>query len=120
MASTIQFKRGSSAKWKELNLVLAAGEPGYDTTTGRIKVGDGVTAWNDLLYQDELAVVSKATRFEFPSYGKTNTLYKDETAHQLYQWVADDSGQSGHYEVVGTENVIDITIINGGDANGTT
>ncbi|WP_254126749.1 hypothetical protein [Aquihabitans sp. G128] len=28
--------------------MLAAGEPGYETDTGVLKIGDGTTAWNDL------------------------------------------------------------------------
>lgn len=48
--TTFQFKRGSAAKWAELNLVLAAGEPGFELDTGRLKIGDGVRAWQDLPY----------------------------------------------------------------------
>lgn len=46
----IQFRRNSSVEWTSLNPVLAAGEPGYETDTGKVKVGDGVTAWNQLVY----------------------------------------------------------------------
>ena len=31
MATTIQLKRATTARWAELNYVLAAGEPGYVT-----------------------------------------------------------------------------------------
>jgi hypothetical protein len=118
--AVIQFKRGSSQRWKELNPVLAVGEPGYDIDKGRLKIGDGITPWNDLLFQDEQAVVSRHDRFSFPSYGKTNTIYKDESAGTLYQWIVDEDNPSGGYEVLGTEGVLDITTINGGNANGTT
>lgn len=107
----IQFKRGTSARWKELDPILASGEPGFDTTEGRMKIGDGVTPWSKLLFQDEKAVVSKPERLQFPSFGKENTIYKDETAGQLYQW------KDGQYHIIGTEGVIDITLINGGTAN---
>lgn len=110
----IQFKRGSSARWAELNPILQDGEPGYDTDKGRLKIGDGVTPWNDLLFQDEKAVVSRVNKFSFPSFGKENTIYKDETASQLYQWV------NGQYKIIGTEGVLDVEQINGGNANGTT
>ncbi len=33
-----------------MNPTLAAGEPGYETDTGKIKFGDGTTAWNSLAY----------------------------------------------------------------------
>ena len=75
MAMTIQFKRGTSARWEELNPILAEGEPGYDLDKGRIKIGNGITPWSELPFQDEHAVVSKDTIYEFPSYGKVNTIY---------------------------------------------
>lgn len=44
----IQVRRGTTAEWAAENPVLAAGEPGVDVDTGRFKVGDGVTPWEDL------------------------------------------------------------------------
>jgi hypothetical protein len=44
----IQFKRGSTQDWETANPVLLPGTPGYDTTTGVLKVGDGVKAWKDM------------------------------------------------------------------------
>jgi hypothetical protein len=113
MANTIQFKRGTSEAWSRVNPILEIGEPGYDTDKKRIKVGDGVTPWNDLLFQDEFAVVSRSTWLEFPSYGKANTIYKDETTKQLYYWDTDFS----KYEKLIVEGSLDISIIYGGNAN---
>lgn len=48
--STIKLKRYPSATWTANNPVLADGEPGVELDTNRIKVGDNVTAWNDLPY----------------------------------------------------------------------
>tara|TARA_B100000902_G_scaffold203185_1_gene193752 strand:+ start:1258 stop:2535 length:1278 start_codon:yes stop_codon:yes gene_type:complete len=50
MAVTLQIRRGTAAQWTAANTVLAAGEQGYETDTGFIKVGDGTTAWNALAY----------------------------------------------------------------------
>lgn len=50
MAIRIQLRRDSASNWASANPVLALGEPGYDTTGGKLKVGDGVTVWNDLPY----------------------------------------------------------------------
>lgn len=118
--AVIQFKRATSARWEELDPVLAEGEPGYDITEGRIKIGDGIHHWKELLFQDEKAVVSRESRFAFPAYGKANTLYKDESAGQLYQWIVDEVNPSGRYQIIGTEGVLDVTQIYGGNANGTT
>lgn len=41
--------RGTTADWAAVAPVtLAAGHTGADTTTGRVKLGDGVTAWSKL------------------------------------------------------------------------
>lgn len=50
MANIIQHVRGTAAAWTAANPVLAAGEIGVETDTGRIKVGNGTTAWNSLSY----------------------------------------------------------------------
>lgn len=50
--STIQFRRGSAAEWTSINPVLRDGEPGWDKTNKKFKVGDGITSWNNLPYQE--------------------------------------------------------------------
>jgi hypothetical protein len=47
-----QFKlrRDLSHRWIKINPVLAEGEPGYETDTGKFKVGTGHTSWTDLPY----------------------------------------------------------------------
>lgn len=50
MANRIQLRRGTAAQWTAANPVLAQGEPGIETNTGKQKFGDGVTAWNFLPY----------------------------------------------------------------------
>lgn len=44
----IRVRRGTTAEWADANPVLAAGEPGYDTTTETFKVGNGVDQWTNL------------------------------------------------------------------------
>lgn len=46
----IQLRRGTAADWTAVNPVLAAGEPGYETDTGFLKVGNGTAAWAALPY----------------------------------------------------------------------
>jgi Major tropism determinant N-terminal domain len=46
----IKLRRDTAANWSSANPVLALGEPGYDTTNNKLKVGDGTTAWNSLDY----------------------------------------------------------------------
>jgi len=51
----IQVRRGSSTQWESAaesigNGILYQGELGYETNTGRFKIGDGSTAWSSLPY----------------------------------------------------------------------
>ena len=50
--STILLHRGEAAAWKKNNPVLECGEPGFEIDTGKLKIGDGERAWNDLEYFD--------------------------------------------------------------------
>ena len=50
MANTIQIKRGTAAALTSANPTLAAGEPCIESNTGRLKIGDGSTAWTSLGY----------------------------------------------------------------------
>lgn len=46
--TVIRLRRGTTAQWADADPVLAAGEPGFDTTAGTLKVGDGTAAWSEL------------------------------------------------------------------------
>jgi len=45
-----QLRRDTSSNWTAANPILYAGEPGVETNTGQIKVGDGARNWNALPY----------------------------------------------------------------------
>ena len=44
------FKVNTRSQWAAQNPVLMAGEPGLETQTSNLKIGDGRTAWNQLPY----------------------------------------------------------------------
>lgn len=46
----LAFRRDTAANWTATNPTLAAGEPGFESNTGKFKIGDGATAWNALAY----------------------------------------------------------------------
>jgi len=48
MATLIQLRRGTREQWFEHNPVLALGEPGFETDTKILRIGDGVTAFANL------------------------------------------------------------------------
>ena len=50
MAIPLQLRRGTAAQWSAANPILLDGEVGVDKTSNKIKIGDGVTSWNNLAY----------------------------------------------------------------------
>jgi len=48
------MRRGLSTQWTAANTVLAAGEWGYETDTGLLKVGNGTSGWNALPYYNTI------------------------------------------------------------------
>lgn len=50
MAKRIQLRRGVAVDWVLSNPILAIGEPGFETDTNKLKIGDGSTEWNSLSY----------------------------------------------------------------------
>ena len=50
MSVRFQNKRDTAANWTSNDPVLLEGEFGYETDTGKLKIGDGTTAWTSLSY----------------------------------------------------------------------
>lgn len=46
----LSAKRATADEWTAENPTLAEGEIGLERDTGKLKIGDGLTAWNDLDY----------------------------------------------------------------------
>lgn len=112
----LQLKRATAERWQEVNPVLAVGEPGFEYTTNKLKIGDGVLPWNELPYLNEEHVVNAQTHYDFPSIGKPNVIYKAESEQQVYQW---NSTKLAYEPLnVSSGSVLDINLINGGNANG--
>ncbi len=57
MASQIKLRRDTATNWTATNPVLGAGEPGWDTTNNKLKIGNGTAAWNSLPYFDDKETV---------------------------------------------------------------
>ncbi len=53
VAKKLQLRRDTAANWASNNPLLLAGEPGVETDTGKLKIGDGVRRWNALPYVSE-------------------------------------------------------------------
>ena len=73
----IKLRRDTAANWSNIanNPILASGEPGYETDTGRLKIGDGSTAWNSLSYfDDQETVLSAVSQHIVPDSDNTYDL----------------------------------------------
>lgn len=46
----ILIRRDLAANWIAANPILSDGEIGYEKDTKKMKIGDGITAWNSLAY----------------------------------------------------------------------
>lgn len=62
MATTIKLRRDLAATWASKNPIPAAGEPCFETDTGKLKIGDGSTAYNSLHYVCELELAGKVDK----------------------------------------------------------
>ena len=100
--TTFLLKRGTAERWKELNLVLQQGEPGFEYDTGLLKIGNGVTPWNELEYTNKF-IYSVDTKSALPYTGNAKFIYKVLDEKLLYQW----NPQLSSYEPLG---VVDLPL----------
>ena len=83
MAVQIQSRRDTAANWTTNDPTLAAGEIGLETDTGKLKIGDGATAWTALNYidsavsHDSIADVSADDHHVAFVKGDADLLYGD-------------------------------------------
>ena len=50
MTTRIKLRRDTATNWSNSNPILSLAEPGVETDTNKMKMGDGTSAWNDLIY----------------------------------------------------------------------
>jgi hypothetical protein len=74
MSVQIQLRNDTAANWTSENPTLAVGEVGVENDTNQFKIGDGVTAWNDLEYAvaepNTLGIIGDQTEYN-PTYKVT-------------------------------------------------
>ena len=61
VVTQIQVRRGTASQWTSTNPTLASGEWGFETDTGKAKIGNGSTAWSSLSYFGGTGTVSSIT-----------------------------------------------------------
>lgn len=82
---TLKFRRDYSWRWTQKNPILADGEPGFETNTGRFKLGDGVTPWVELDYfnPEQPTDASNATLPEHVNSLTPHPVYDDGPSFEL-------------------------------------
>ena len=85
----LQLRRGTASGWTSTNPVLAAGEIGFESDTGKIKIGNGSSTWTGLSYN--------------AGAGSTTYIYNPSSSQTTFSG-ADANGLTLSY-VVGNEQV---------------
>lgn len=101
--TTFKLKRGLEEAWGRVNPILAQGEPGFVIDTNRLKVGDGVTAWNELPFVGAQSYIARPTCNDFPAIGQDNMFYVDLSNNAVYVWFNYSYKQISAYNEVDTE-----------------
>ena len=90
MAVQIQLRNDTATNWTSANPTLAAGEIGIETNTGKMKLGNGSTAWNSLGYfeptnLDSLTdvAISSASSGQVVQYNGTSWVNSDVTVSEV-------------------------------------
>ena len=93
----IQVRRDTAANWTSVNPTLAAGEQGFETDTGKFKIGTGSTAWTSLLYATDASGITGTVTAGTTSTGATGVGYmglpQNATTTGSYTLVAGDAGK---------------------------
>lgn len=83
--TTMKIHHHTPAEWQEENEILAQGEFGLEDGTFLLKIGDGITAWNNLRYLNKL----DSTYFTYLADGTV-------TFSQAFQDLLDEFVQTHH------------------------
>jgi len=124
--NNIQLRRGSSENWTSINPVLDSGEIGYESDTGRFKIGNGSSSWGILSYASpknlsELSdvTINNLSNGQFLTYNSTSRFWENKTI-QTGLIRNNDSSQVGIYSNAGGSNcnaLGDYSLAVGGNVN---
>ena len=67
--TVIQHRRDTAANWISADPVLESGEIGFETDTGKFKIGDGTVEWLELKYAGSGGAEISETAPEDPDQG---------------------------------------------------
>ena len=106
MATRIQIRRDTAVNWSSANTILAQGEMALETDTGKLKVGDGTTAWGALGYS--LDPASQTGRITSADSGASTVVYSPTANVILEAGTGGTVVSNGNMTVNGTFAVSDM------------
>lgn len=123
--TTVKFRlrRDTAANWASVNPTLGAGEPALETDTGKVKYGDGSTAWNSLPYFfGDLgaaliaikALTPAANRYVYFTSGSAAAL---GTITTFGRSLLDDANATAARTTLDLQEIRTLTPTNGGTSN---
>jgi hypothetical protein len=85
VVTAIQIRRGTASQWTSANPTLASGEQGFETDTGKVKIGNGSTAWTSLAYigAGTVTSITAGTGLSGGTITTTGTIAIDSTVATL-------------------------------------
>jgi len=107
MSNRIQIRRGTSNDWETTNIILSTGELGFDIEKNILKIGDGITPWNDL--EQFGAGASVEVGSTAPLEPEVGNLWFDSNSGSLFIYFF-DGVTNGWIEASGSTGVANITI----------
>ena len=86
MTTIIKIRRDTASNWTDENPVLALGEPGYETDTYNLKVGDGSTDWANLPYVENPGNINFANTAGTVTTAAQPNITSVGTLHSYRDW----------------------------------
>lgn len=108
----IQIKRGSTARWLLNTEKLADGQPAYDKTRRKLRIGDGTKTFNELedvsgLFREEILesnATAAANLTSDPLFTYGNTKPNDLTKGEIYFQTYDGAVEADYIVAYGRNN----------------
>lgn len=85
--TVIKLRRDTAANWTNVNPVLSAGEAGFESDTGKLKIGDGTATWSAVSYVSGGASVEVSD--DPPAEAEPNTLWWESDTGTLFIYYDD-------------------------------
>ena len=95
LESRIQLRNDTAANWAAVNPVLLKGEIGIEIDTRKIKIGDGIAAWENLKYVSDDIVVSETNPTDADTDYDIGELWLNKAEYKFFVLIAKNENGGG-------------------------